>query len=241
MVFSMVPRPPVTDGETDLRGERETGRSAVARSFLLAFGRPGKEQRDFLLSSDWLEDLHSRGWLRGTDPKGLREGLPEDLAEWESLFLSTFEVGFPAPTVPLFETHYLKEGNTPAAVHENILFYKAFGCEVAAGDADNPDHLRHQLAFLLVLFWIEDGSSSSPDAIESARLARRDFIGRHLRPWIPKAAALAGKKAHPLWEALLLALSAWLKEAGEFRVSPEVSPGTPVLQRGVDGFEPDTG
>lgn len=205
----------MTKVKTERSEERETGRAAVARSFLLAFGKPGKEQRDFLLSSDWLEDLHSRGWLGGTDPKELREGLPEDMAEWESLFLSTFEVGFPAPAVPLFETHYLKEGNIPAALHENILFYKAFGCEVAAGDADNPDHLRHQLAFLLVLFWIEDRSLASPDTIEGARLAGRDFIERHLRPWIPKAAALAGKKAHPLWGGLLLALSAWLAETVE--------------------------
>jgi len=202
----------VRDAAEETRGERKPDREALARSFLLAFGRPAGEQRDLILASDWLEDLASRGWLGGSDPGRLRQGLPRDIGEWESLFLSTFDVGFPAPPVPLFETHYMKEGNTPAVLHENVLYYKAFGCEVSKGDADNPDHLRHQLAFLLVLFWLEDRSGAPPETVEGVRRARRDFIERHLRPWIPKAAVLAGKKAHPLWEALLLALCAWLAE-----------------------------
>jgi len=204
----------VRDATEEPRGERKPTREALARSFLLAFGRPAEEQRDLLLASDWLEDLASRGWLGGRDPGKLREGLPRDSGEWESLLLSTFDVGFPAPPVPLFETHYMKEGNAPAVLHENVLFHKAFGCEVSEGDADNPDHLRHQLAFLLVLFWLEDRSGADPETVEGARRARREFIERHLRSWVPRAAAQAEKKAHPLWGALLLALDAWLAEAG---------------------------
>lgn len=192
------------------RVDRKPTREALARSFLLAFGRPADEQRDLILASDWLEDLASRGWLGGHDPGKLREGLPRESGEWESFLLSTFDVGFPAPPVPLFETHYMKEGNAPAVLHENVLFHKAFGCEVSEGDADNPDHLRHQLAFLLVLFWLEDRSGADPETVESARRARTDFIRRHLLNWVPKAAKAARKKAHPLWEALLTALSVWL-------------------------------
>ncbi len=123
-------------------------------------------------------------------------------------------LGTSVPPVPLFETHYMKEGNAPAVLHENVLFYKSFGCEVSESDADNPDHLRHQLAFLLVLFWLEDRSGADRETSEGARRARREFIERHLRSWVPRAAAQAEKKAHPLWGALLRALDTWLAEAG---------------------------
>lgn len=185
-------------------------RETLLRSFLVAFGNPGREQRNLILSSDWMEDLASRGWMGDRDPESLRENLPTDDSDWESFVLSTFDVGFPAPPVPLFETHYLKEGSTPEVLHENILYYKKFGCELTKGGADGPDHLRHQLGFLLFLSWLEDRPDTLPENIRGARLARTDFIRRHLLNWVPKAAKTAGEKAHPLWEALLTALSVWL-------------------------------
>jgi TorA maturation chaperone TorD len=197
------------------RGTPASDRETVLRSFLLAFGTPGREQRNLILSSDWIEDLASRGWLADRDPESLRKNLPDDDAEWESFFLSTFDVGLPAPPVPLFETHYLKEGSISAVLHENILYYKKFGGELAKGDADGADHLRHQLGFLRFLFWLEDHPDTPPETARGARLARTDFIRRHLLNWVPKAAKTARKKAHPLWEALLAALSVWLAGVAE--------------------------
>jgi hypothetical protein len=202
----------VTEEERGSRDEPERDRMAIARSFLLAFGRPGKEQRDLILGSDWLEDLASRGWLGKGDPRKLRKGLPRDPGEWESFVLSTFDVGFPAPQVPLIETHYRKEGSTPEVLHENILYYKAFGCELTEGDSDNPDHLRHQLGFLVILCWLESGAGAPPATARSARAARKEFVERHLLSWLPNAARQAERKAHPLWGGLLQALRAWLAE-----------------------------
>lgn len=182
----------------------------VLRSFLLAFGNPCENQRSLITATDWLEDLAARGWMGGREPASLRRRLPVDEAAWESFVLSTFDVGFPAPPVPLFETHYLREGSVSGALHENILFYKRFGCEPVQGDADGPDHLRRQLGFLLFLFWLEENPGSPPETTRGARLAQADFIRRHLLTWIPEAAKAARRKAHPLWEALLTALSVWL-------------------------------
>lgn len=192
-------------------------RETVLRSFLLAFGTPGREQRELILSSDWIEDLASRGWMGDRDPGSLRENLPDDDADWESFVLSTFDVGFPAPPVPLFETHYLVEGSTPEVLHENILYYKKFCCELTKGGADGPDHLRHQLGFLLFLFWLEDRPETPPETTGGARLARIDFIRRHLLNWVPKAALAAKEKAHPLWGFLLTALSACLAGMADTR------------------------
>lgn len=202
----------MNEGAKNPPGAAATDRETVLRSFLLAFGTPGREQRDLILSSDWIEDLASRGWLADRDPVSLRKNLPAADAEWESFFLSTFDVGFPAPPVPLFETHYLKEGSISAVLHENILYYKKFGGELAKGDADGADHLRHQLGFLRFLFWLEDRPDTPSEIARGARLAQSDFIRRHLLDWVPRAAQAAGKKAHPLWGALLAALSAWLEE-----------------------------
>jgi len=193
---------------------------AVARSFLLAFGRPGKEQQDLILASDWLEDLASRGWLGEENPRALRNGLPQDPGEWESFVLSTFDVGFPAPPVPLFETHYRKEGSAPEVLHENILFYKTFGCELTKEASDNPDHLRNQLGFLMILCWLEERSSE--DSAGPVRTARTEFVERHLLSWLPEAAETAGRKAHPVWERLLRALGSWLSE--EFRPGEDPLP-----------------
>ncbi len=207
------------------RAEDRSGgdRMAVARSFLLAFGRPGREQQDLILGSDWLEDLASRGWLGAESPRDLREGLPRDPGEWESFVLSTFDVGFPAPPVPLFETHYRTEGSTPEVLHENILYYKTFGCEMAEGAPDNPDHLRNQLGFLLILSWLEERPEISDESVRAARAARVEFVERHLRSWVPEAEKMARKKAHPLWGGLLRALGAWISE--EFRPEDAPPPG----------------
>jgi len=207
---------------------------AVARSFLLAFGRPGKEQQELILGSDWLEDLASRGWLGKAEPRMLRKGLPRDPGEWESFFLSTFDVGFPAPEVPLFETHYLRDGSAPGVLHENILYYKAFGCELTEGTSDNPDHLRNQLGFLVILCWLEGGAGASFETVRSARTAREEFVERHLLSWLPAAANVAERKAHPLWRSLLQALCSWLSV--EFR--PE-STGPVVASSGRKGSPAD--
>lgn len=185
-------------------------RVPVLRSFLVAFGNPCENQRTLITATDWLEDLAARGWMGDRDPASLRQRLPDDEAGWESFVLSTFDVGFPAPPVPLLETHYLKEGSVSGALHENILFYKRFGCEPLKGDADGPDHLRRQLGFLLFLFWLEENAGSPSETARGARLAQADFIRRHLLPWLPDAAKAARKNAHPVWEALLTALSVWL-------------------------------
>lgn len=212
----------MTEGTGQSRDPSGGDRMAVARSFLLAFGRPGKEQRDLIQDSDWLEDLASRGWLGEESPRSLREGLPRDPGEWESFVLSTFDVGFPAPPVPLFETHYRKDESAPGVLHENILYYKTFGCELSGGSSDNPDHLRNQLGFLLILCWLESRPDGSPESVRSARSARTEFVERHLLSWLHDAARTAGKKAHPLWGGLLRALNAWLSE--EFRPEETSSP-----------------
>lgn len=200
----------MTPGRNSPGGAGCVDRVPVLRSFLLAFGNPCGTQRSLIAATDWMEDLAARGWMGDRDPAALRRRLPDDDAGWESFVLSTFDVGFPAPPVPLFETHYLKEGSVSGALHENILYYRKFGCELVKGDADGPDHLRRQLGFLLFLFWLEENPDAPPETVEGARFARTEFIRRHLLNWVPKAAKAARTKAHPLWEALLTALSVWL-------------------------------
>src|SRR4030067_642724 len=51
VVLPVVSRPPVRDAAEETRGERKPDREAVARSFLLAFGRPAGEQRGLVLAS----------------------------------------------------------------------------------------------------------------------------------------------------------------------------------------------
>jgi len=208
-------------GDTPGEAGRGAGRFAMARSFALAFGPPGEAQRALLGGSDWLEDLAARGLLGGREPSDLRQGLPPDPGGWESFVLSTFEVGCPAPPVPLLETHYLAQGSRGAVLHENILFYKAFGGRREAGAAESPDHLRTQLGFVCFLCWLEEEAGAPAETVGAARRARRDFVERRLLSWLPEAARAARQGAHPLWAALLEALATWLSR--EF-----AAPGEPA-------------
>ncbi len=110
---------------------------------------------------------------------------PASLEEWQALYLSTFEVGIPAPKSPLQETFYAEASSASELIRENYLFYRHFAYPLA-GDPAPHDSLPKQLGFLAHLEGLAADPEASPDGRESAARARDDYLARHLRPWLPK-------------------------------------------------------
>jgi DMSO reductase family type II enzyme chaperone len=133
------------------------------------------------------------------------DAAPGEYADFESRYLACFEVGLPAPPVPLQASCYDRREPIPAVIHEHVLFYKRFGLHVRDDENESADHLLNELAFLLHL---DELLLTGKMATDSLVLARRDFLKRHLTRWLPRAAADAEKTCLPAIYRTLLDLLA---------------------------------
>ncbi|MDM7917294.1 MAG: molecular chaperone TorD family protein [Candidatus Eisenbacteria bacterium] len=209
--------PPATDGQ-----DREEAR-ALASAFRFVrdlFRPPGAEQWEFLRSKEtwgaWT-DLAARLGLSGPAP------LPRSAREYETQYIETFEVGAPHPHVPLIESHYLRRDPVPRILHENILFYAAFGLRLSAGSEETSDHLRHQLDFLGYLCEREAAETDS-ERLEQIRRARSEYLERHVASWVGLAAGKAADCPYPCLRDLLSLLVAVVDAAGGRLPAPAEEP-----------------
>ncbi len=140
-------------------------------------------------------------------------GLPPDPSEYESQYIAAFEAGAPHPPVPLIESHHNHRDPVPRVLHENVLFYSAFGLRLRSGANETADHLRHQLEFVAHLLRLEaedpalDEPAEAPvcpatlapanEKRDQIRRARREYLERHLSSWIPRAAEIAADAPYP--------------------------------------------
>lgn len=110
--------------------------------------------------------------------------LPAEFSEFEQSYIAIFDVGIPEPLCPLIESYWNKRDPVPRVLHENMLFYKHFGLELRSSANETADHLRHQLEFMHYVYGFE---ARHPELTEQCRLARTDFLSRHLGYWVPMA------------------------------------------------------
>ncbi len=124
---------------------------------------------------------------------------PKSYEDYEENFLRFFEVGTPHPPCPLIESHWNKNEPVPKILHENLMFYKAFGLQLKKDAEETADHLRFQLEFysyLITLSLKKLRTGGSVEPLDQLLKARRDYLHRHLLNWIP-AAAKRIKQAAP--------------------------------------------
>jgi len=127
--------------------------------------------------------------------------LPVSYEEYAEDYISTFEVGLPAPPCPLIESHWNKRDPVPKVLHENMLFYKQFGLELRSSSNETADHLRHQLEFMhhLCRTEAEAIATGQVEYVDQYARARTDYTNRHLRFWIPLAHAAIDAIKPELW------------------------------------------
>ena len=120
-------------------------------------------------------------------PEVLLKQIPTTFQDFESNYIELFDVGVPNPPYPLLETHYYTRDPAPAVIHENIMFYKAFGLELQS-EKELPNHLIHQLEFLAYLTNLleNDNLNLSMEFKKGVLQAKIDYLSRHIFNWYPK-------------------------------------------------------
>jgi DMSO reductase family type II enzyme chaperone len=113
---------------------------------------------------------------------------------------SQFEVGERGP--PLAIRAELAPHANPTLKEELARFYEHFGYQVAEQDAWQLDHLAVVLEFLHYLAYCAVQADSADD-VQSAALASKDVLARHVLPWLPAMVDhLARSDAAPLLGAI---------------------------------------
>jgi DMSO reductase family type II enzyme chaperone len=136
--------------------------------------------------------------------------LPElPLAELQLRYTNLFEASDRSGAISLHESDFVP---TPRAkVWEDVVrFYEHFGLRYD-GEAIRlwPDHLAIELECLQYLSFLEAGIAGD---IAPLLRAERDFIDRHLLPWLPDLAGqLAEREEAEPWPALVVLLQDCLR------------------------------
>lgn len=185
---------------TPVRAVELSAKFAYAHSL---FRKPTPEQHAWLLSGE-CQSIWSELAAESEDCSSPL-AVPAACEDFAERYIATFDVGTPAPPVPLIESHYNKREPIPRILHENILFYRQFGLQLRDSALENADHLRHQLEFTRHLLAYHARLQESDTAAVSRQVthALRDFVTRHLLSWLPEAAVGAAGAPLPMAERAL--------------------------------------
>ena len=169
-----------------------SGRYDISQIYLFlgrCFSYPTKEFFNAIKGAGAVEELGALvdGLPFEVELKGIPSpSLPRD--EFESEYINTFDIGF-GPTIPcsLYETAYSREDMNSRDVYEDLFrFYEHFDIRLNENEKDYPDHLAVELEFMAYLTQKEAQAEGMGKDSLPYRLAQRDFMERHLAPWIPE-------------------------------------------------------
>jgi DMSO reductase family type II enzyme chaperone len=183
------------------------------RFFAHAVGVPSVQRFQWLHCpevADFLRQLWDELQCPGQYPGASLYGAYGD---YESTYVAVFEVGLPAPPVPLQETAHDEANPAPQMVLENVDFYAVLGLTVESARYA-PDHLVTQLEFLAAVRYARE---NTPDPENRTNLARleREFLERHLLNWLPIAQQKLAREEPPLFPVLFTLLLAFLRAEQE--------------------------
>ena len=127
-----------------------------------------------------------------------------DYVDFQSEFLSLFEVGQGMPPCPLYSGIF--RGGRKAVMEELARFYSYFGLSIEHGSGELPDHLTTELEFMHFLTFKELTALHQQKDPAPYRRAQADFLERQLTSWLPLLEKrLQGLEPPPFYTAL-----AWL-------------------------------
>ncbi len=179
------------------------------RLFARVFAAPSQECFAFLAKPTAANDLRDLSRYLGYKNDRVEFAWFSTFELYESAYISLFDVGFPEPAVPLFESAHEKTHSAQEIALENTFFYDvmALRSDPAVGV---PDYLVTQLEFLAAVSFTSD---NSPDERTKASLtrAKSEFLERHLLDWLPTAAAKLDKTEAPGFPFLMNLLVHFLR------------------------------
>jgi DMSO reductase family type II enzyme chaperone len=157
------------------------------RFFAFVFSSPSPERFQTLADAAFgasLRDLWQRLGCPGESPEVVWF---REYEEYEAAYIALFDVGFPEPPVPLFESAHDKTRPAQEIALENTCFYDALGLRWDSRCAV-PDYLITQLEFLAAVHYTLE-NARDPAAQRSLAQLETDFLDRHMLNWVPTAAA----------------------------------------------------
>src|SRR5271169_5397660 len=144
--------------------------------------------------------------------------------EYESAYISLFDVGIPEPPVPLFESAHDKTHPAQEIALENTYFYEVLGLKSDPGRAV-PDYLVTQLEFLAALRYTSENTTEELTALSLVR-AETEFLERHLLNWVPTVESKLDRSGAPGFPALMTLLVQFLShrhEGSTMKIVPTTS------------------
>lgn len=99
-------------------------------------------------------------------------------------FNDIFEIGVPDPPVPLYESEYVEEGTWNSVNLDLARAYDYFGVTIDDSEREHHDHLQLELEFAGYLARL-----AATNQNENVSRARRDFLERHLEPFLVTVAS----------------------------------------------------
>jgi len=148
----------------------------------MPFRFPAAELTGKFIDGSWGDELSGHLSILGSASSGddpLRLDVSDEAFQVE--FISLFEVGMGGAPCPLHSGYYSRDRMRD--LEEVVRFYRFFDYEPNRTPDRFPDHLVFELEFMAHLVTRE---SAEADAIDSLRLAQRDFVTRHLAGWTPQ-------------------------------------------------------
>ncbi len=180
------------------------------RVFAACFSHPSIERFAWLSGRECLGLLKKLGQIHEGRMSVTAIGRFPNYSSYESAYIALFEVGVPAPPVPLLESANSERQVPQEIVLECVNFYDVLGLR-PSGTVFPTDHLVTQLEFLAAARYLGEQTNDS-DKGASLRRLERDFIERHLLNWLPVAQEKLEKANPPLFPTLLHSLTAHLKQ-----------------------------
>jgi DMSO reductase family type II enzyme chaperone len=178
------------------------------RFFALVFARPTRECFNFLSQPTAPESLRNLWQQLACEGKFPGFAWFTSYEDYESAYITLFDVGVPEPPVPLFESVHDKSHPPQETTLENTYFYEVLGLKSDPSSAV-PDYLVTQLEFLAALRYTCENTRDEATAISLAR-AEAEFLERHLLNWISTAKAKLDRVTAPGFPVVMTMLVRFL-------------------------------
>jgi|DewCreStandDraft_5_1066085.scaffolds.fasta_scaffold00942_6 DMSO reductase family type II enzyme chaperone len=179
------------------------------RVFSFLFGFPSRERFAWMCRPDFSSGLASLWNELGCRGRFPRWRMFESYDQYESAYIALFDVGVPAPPVPLLESAWRKSQPAQQVVLDNVNFYEVLDlrCDMSRYPAD---HLLTQLEFLAAVRYAQESTDAEMNRDSLARL-EHDFLDRHLLAWFPAARRKLCALDPPVFALLATLLEAFLR------------------------------
>ncbi len=179
------------------------------RFFAFAFGYPSQARFTWLSQPATGPALATLWNFLGMDGKAPSLVTFENYGEYEAGYIALFDVGAPAPPIPLVESFHHRDIPPQQTVLENVDFYEVLGLRPDRSVLP-PDHLVTQLEFLSSVRYLQENCADA-DQRQRLRTLELDFLERHLLSWIPSVQAQTEVLEPPVFRLLFDLLKRFLQ------------------------------